>query len=161
MRFLRKIQLQLQWAYDNRGIEQDIIAGTVEENPDISQLTAALIETLAKEVKDSGAQFLLTVIPSKFRIIKKRPGNQPPQFSDKWKAFSQEHDIPFMDLTTPFESEATRGFELFFDRDIHFNENGHMIVASELSKIHPDLFKPIRVHLIRRSTVGASKPAPY
>lgn len=150
MRFLRRVQLQLQWIYENRGKEQNIVAGMVEENPEISQLSAELIKTLAKEVQESGSQFILTVVPSKFRTVKRFNNYQIPQFSDKWKIFSQENSISFLDLTKPFENEAKNGLQLFFDSDIHFNENGHIIVASELSRAYPHLFKPVKVGLTRR-----------
>ncbi len=153
MRFLRKAQLQLLWMYENRGKEQNIVADMVEENPDISELSAKLIKTLAKEVQASGAQFVFTVVPSKFRIIKKQYGqNKMPQFSDKWKIFAHKNNIPFMDLTEPFEEAAENGFQLFFDSDIHFNENGHIVFASELSKSYPHLFRAINIRLTRHST---------
>lgn len=146
MRFLRKVQLQLLWIYENRGKDKNIVAGMVEENPDITKLSADLIKTLAGEVKATGAQFVLTVVPSKFRIVNNIIDNQTPQFSDKWKVFSQKNNISFMDLTQPFEKEAKNGVQLFFDSDIHFNENGHRVVASELVKHYPNLFRPINIH---------------
>ena len=56
---------------------------------------------------------------------------------------AQESDIQFIDLTQPFEEEAAKGMQLFFDIDIHFNENGHMVVASTISKMFPQLFEPL------------------
>ena len=140
MRFLRKVQLQLLWMYENKDKEKSVVAGMVEENPDITQISADLLKTLATEVKASGAKFVLTVIPSKFRIRNHITDNQVPQFSDKWMFFSQNNNILFMDLTRPFFKEAENGSPLFFTNDIHFNENGHKIVASELSKNYPQLF---------------------
>jgi|GEM_PF-987808 lysophospholipase L1-like esterase len=145
IRFLRKVQLQLLWVYENREKDKNIVAGMVEENPDITKLSADLIKTLAGEVEATGAQFVLTVVPSKFRIVNNIIDNQTPQFSDKWKVFSQKNNISFMDLTQPFEKEAKKGVQLFFDSDIHFNENGHRIVASELVKHYPNLFRPINI----------------
>lgn len=150
MRFLRKVQLQLQWMYGNKGKDKDIVAGMVEENPDISKLSADIIISLAKEVQDSGASFILTVVPSKYRIVKNITDNQEPQFSDKWKLWAQNNNITFMDLSKPFEKQAENGFHLFFESDIHFNENGHIVVASEVSKLNPHLFKAINIHLTRR-----------
>ena len=145
MRLLRKVQLQLLWIYENREKEKNIVAGMVEENPDITKLSADLIKTLAGEVEASGAQFVLTVVPSKFRIVNNLIDNKTPQFSDKWKDFSQKNNISFMDLTQPFEKEAENGVQLFFDSDIHFNENGHRVVASELVKHCPNIFSPINI----------------
>ena len=137
MRFLRKVQLQFLWMYENRNQEQHVIAGMVEENPDITTLSAELITSLAREVKASGAQFVLTVVPSKFRLIKHLNDSQSPQFSAKWRLFSKKNNIEFMDLTRPFENETLNGKQLFFNNDIHFNENGHRVVAAELSKNYP------------------------
>ena len=150
MRFLRKVQLQLIWMYENREKKKDIVAGMVEENPNITKLSADLIKTLAREIEASGAQFILTVVPSKFRIANNNIHNQTPQFSDKWRLFSKKNNITFMDLTKPFEKEAKNDVQLFFDNDIHFNENGNMIVASELSTRYPHLFRAIRIRLTNR-----------
>ena len=57
-----------------------------------------------------------------------------------------------MDLTQPFEKEAQNGVQLFFNSDIHFNENGHRIVASELARYYPNIFSPVNIH-----TVGLPK----
>ena len=149
MRLLRKTQLQLLWKYENRGNPPNIVEGVVEENPDISRLSARLIMTLANEVRESGAQFIFTVVPSRARIIQGKDNDKTPSFSEKWKMFAQENDIPFLDLTMPFERESKKGFELFFDGDIHFNKNGHIIVASELAKTYPNLFNPVKKPLIK------------
>ena len=145
LRFLRKVQLQLLWMYENREKDQYLVGGFVEENPDISGLSAGFIKTLAREVQSSGAQFLLTVVPSKYRIVNNISDNQQLQFSDKWKLFAKANNIPFLDLTKSFE-QALQGVPLFFDRDIHFTEGGHRIIASELSKRYPQFFKPITTH---------------
>lgn len=150
MRFLRKVQLQLEWMYENKG--KDIVAGTVEENPDISELSANFIISMANKVRDSGAKFLFTAVPSKYRIVNSAADNKGLQFSDKWKLLAQKNNIAFMDLTKPFEKASRSGFQLFFTIDIHFNENGHQVFASELIKLYPNLFKAINIHLTRRST---------
>jgi len=147
IRFIRKAQLQLLWTYKNRGTEHDVVGGIVEENPNISKLSAGFIKKLAHEVQASGAQFAITVVPSKFRIYKNNTDHQTLQFSDKWRLFAQENSIVFLDLTKPFEKEVRNGFRLFFDNDIHFNENGHMVVASELTNAYPRLFGVYRHRL--------------
>lgn len=152
LRFLRKVQLQLLWMYKNESNEQNIVGGLVEENPDIPELSINIIDSLSKEVAASGAQFVLMVVPSKFSLlypdIKKK---SKLQFSDKWKLIAKKHNIPFLDLVEVFEKEAKNNFRLFFNKDIHFNENGHMLVASELSKAYPTLFKTINSRLIKSS----------
>ena len=137
MRFLRKVQLQVLWMYDNQDKHKSVVAGMVEENPDITQLSANLIKTLAKEVEASGTQFLLTVVPSKHNIVNHIKNDQTPEFSDKWKVFSEKNNIAFMDLTGIFQKESARGIQLFFAKDIHFNEQGHQLIATELSRRYP------------------------
>jgi len=147
VRFLRKVQLQLVWSYENSSKKKNVVAGMVEENPGISKLSSELVRALSREVQASGVEFILTVIPSKFRLTEKNIDNKTPQFSSKWKAFSLENNINFLDLTAAFKKESKKGFQLFFKRDIHFNENGHIIVASELSKTYPKIFNFIDIRL--------------
>jgi len=47
MRFLRKTQLQLLWMYEKRGKTPNIVAGMVEENPDISKLSLRKVKILS------------------------------------------------------------------------------------------------------------------
>ncbi|MEI6066018.1 MAG: SGNH/GDSL hydrolase family protein [Methylococcaceae bacterium] len=154
MRLLRKVQLQLLWIYENREKDKYIVAGMVEENPDITKLSASLIKTLAREVEASGAQFILTVVPSKFKIVNSIWDSQTPQFSDKWRLFSQENNIRFLDLTKSFEAEAKNGAQLFFNSDIHFTVNGHRIVASELSKQFPNIIQKHQDSLEEPNKIG-------
>ncbi|MGB5708291.1 MAG: SGNH/GDSL hydrolase family protein [Arenicellales bacterium] len=49
-RLIRKTQLQLQWIYENWGKVQVVTGGVVEENSDISELSAELVKKLANEV---------------------------------------------------------------------------------------------------------------
>ncbi|WP_343075031.1 alginate O-acetyltransferase AlgX-related protein [sulfur-oxidizing endosymbiont of Gigantopelta aegis] len=140
VRFLRKVQLQLQWVYNNKDKKKVVVAGMVEENPDITTFSGNLIKTLAQEVRASGAQFALTIIPSKFRIKQHTYKSDTLQFSDKWRLFSQQNDIPFIDLTKAFTTETAKGSQLFFERDIHFNKNSHKLAASELTRAYPELF---------------------
>ena len=46
-----------------------------------------------------------------------------------------------MGLTKPFEKEAKNGVQLFFKSDLHFNENGHRVVAYELTKQYPNIIQ--------------------
>lgn len=141
VRFLRKLQLQLQWVVENYNNDENIVSGTIEENPDISKLSANLIATLAEEVKESGSDFVLFAVPSKYRIFNNDIKEYKPQYSDKWKLIAKKNEIKFIDLVDSFKKNSKNGAKPFFETDIHFNERGHYIVASAISKEYPQLFR--------------------
>ena len=62
------------------------------------------------------------------------------EFSDKWKAFASKYEINFLDLTNNFEKYSMNGFKLFYEIDIHFNKNGHKLVAKAIMEKFPKLF---------------------
>ena len=77
----------------------------------------------------------------KKRLIKELYDDSQPEFSDKWKKFSENNSIFFLDLVKPFQASAKEGKKLFFDHDIHFNRNGCEVVASTIKECYPYLFK--------------------
>ena len=126
---------------NNNGQRKQHVSGVVEENPKITDTSANFILKLKQYVTDSGAEFLLFVIPSKHRLINKSKKHDNKQFSEKWEQFSLQKGIQFLDLTEPFHQSSAAGYNLFYDIDIHFNENGHSVVALEIAKRYPKLFK--------------------
>ena len=50
LRLFRKIQLQLQWMNENESLNNDVIDGNIEENPDISEISLNFVKKLASEV---------------------------------------------------------------------------------------------------------------
>jgi len=142
VRFVRKLQLQLKWMYENSKADGiNIVSGIVEENPSITELSASLVKKLKNKVTLSGSNFTLLVVPSKYRSVTGKYDHNVMEFSDKWKHFSDENEIEFVDLTKEFKRESLNGVKLFFDKDIHFNENGHTTVANVIVKRYHQLFK--------------------
>ncbi len=141
IRLVRRVALELKWRSQNWHQKTFLAVGSyVEENPEISDLSAGYVLTLEKLVKDSGARFILMIVPSKYRIMGGRYDNSTPEFSDEWKEWARQQSIEFLDLVEPFRLAARNGAKLFFDRDIHFNRNGHQVVARVIQRAYPDLF---------------------
>jgi len=142
-RFVRKFQLQLKWALENRGGDRTVIGGVVEENPDITDLTAETIITLSQEISDSNGQLILMAVPSKYRLYSKEVEFSEPELSDKWKKWCEENNISFVDLVEPFREAMKKGIQPFFTKDIHFNEEGHKVAARTLMDLYPQIFSPL------------------
>lgn len=151
-RFLNKVRLQLAWAWKHRGEARDApLTGFIEENPDIAELTDSYLRELVDEVRRSGAEIILTAVPSKERTLARARRTGEPTFSDKVRAWSQANGVPFVDLEVAFyaaadasvDLDAARdgvGEPLFFARDIHFTSAGHQMVAKTLATAHPTIF---------------------
>jgi hypothetical protein len=140
VRFIRKIQMTVSWVIANRGRQQSVVDGAVEENPDISPLSSELMLELAARASDAGVEFAVMVVPSKYRLRNRIFDSDDPQFSDKWQSWAQANQVLFVDLVAPFEAATKNGKDLFFEQDIHFNELGHVIVARAVKAAFPDLF---------------------
>lgn len=138
IRLVRKVQLQIVWILNNSGKTISAMGGFAEENPDLSEMSKKLILILAEEVKSSGAHFALMVVPSKYRLVNEIFDSPDDQFSDKLKKWAETVSIDFIDLVRPFEEANKGGKQLFFDQDIHFTEEGHVIVAKAISEKYPD-----------------------
>ncbi|MDA9031324.1 GDSL-type esterase/lipase family protein [Candidatus Pseudothioglobus singularis] len=139
--FVRKMQLKLTWIYQNYEVDRKkIVSGTVEEDPNITDLSRSFIKKLNDKVVLSGSNFILFVVPSKYRSVTKNYDDGV-EFSDKWKKFSEENGVEFVDLVKEFKRESLSGAKLFFDKDIHFNEFGHDVVADVISNQYSRLFK--------------------
>lgn len=140
-RFLRKSQLKIAWVVRHWKKRPHAVAGPyVEINPDITELTASNVRELAREVGESGAEFALMAVPSKYRLQSGQLDTSP-EFSDKWNHWAAENQIRFLDLVAPFRREAENGTALFFGVDPHFNENGHRLTAQVLRAAYPDVFE--------------------
>ena len=142
IRFIRKQYLKLTWMFKNRQENQQVVGNLVEENPELAEASGKYVRQLAKEVEKSGATFVLTVIPSKYRIINKIVHAETPQFSDKWHAWANQNEIGFIDLVDPFEKESGNGKAFFFELDIHFTADAHSVVAKAISDCFSELFPP-------------------
>ncbi|MEW6600876.1 MAG: SGNH/GDSL hydrolase family protein [Nitrospirota bacterium] len=140
LRYLRKTQLMLKWILFHREEKSDVVGGTVEENPDITQLSSDLMSALSTEVLASGAKFAFFAVPSKARQFRQIEKQVTPEFSDKWKRWAEERKISYIDLVPAFRDEAGKGVRLFFERDIHLNELGNAVVAREIARRYPEIF---------------------
>jgi hypothetical protein len=145
LRFFRQVQMKIRWAMAHRGEKHQVVSGMVEENPAISRLSSGLMRKLAGEVRKSGADFAVFVIPSKFRLL--HPGSVQGrfQFSDRWKIWAKKYSVRFIDMVKLFEQQNEKGVQMFFKQDIHFTENGHRAVAMAIADAFPDFFVKARI----------------
>jgi hypothetical protein len=125
-------QLRWEWILTNRGASGSMLGGLLEENADLSELSKKALLDLFTQIEDSGASVLLTVVPSKSRIVNQVFNAPTPQFSDQWRKWSTRNGISFVDLIEPFEEASRNGKKLFFEHDIHFTEEGHAVVAEAM-----------------------------
>ncbi len=151
-RFLNKVRLQFAWAWEHRGEARDApLTGFIEEHPDIVGLTDGYLCELVDEVRRSGAETILTAVPSKERTLARARRTGEPTFSDKVGAWSEANGVPFVDLELAFYAAADAAADvgtagggvdepLFFVRDIHFTSAGHQLVAETLATAHPTIF---------------------
>lgn len=140
IRFLGKSLAKIIWKIKNLKNSDMNIGGYIEENPNISEVSSNFMIQLFQKVHHTGANFSFMVVPSKFRLFNHLYDDAKPQFSDKWKKWAKQNKVPFIDLVKPFEHATREGKQLFFSKDIHFNEAGHLVVAQELKSKFPNIF---------------------
>jgi len=85
------------------------------------QITAQLISRLAEEVGATGAEFGVVVIPFRDHLV---AGNREPQ--SFVTAVCAESQISHLDLSPLLDRDD------FFETDIHFNAEGHQVVAQAI-----------------------------
>jgi len=141
LRLLRKVQLTVEWTISNWGDPKSVVGGFVEENPDISKKSSDMLILLNQEVGDMGAELVLFAVPSKFRLQKQDRTYTELEFADKSKAWASDQGIKYIDLVRPFENAVLLGESVFFEKDIHFSEEGHAIVASTIQRTYPAVFR--------------------
>jgi hypothetical protein len=140
VRLVRKFQQQISWMIEHRVREKHIVGGLVEENPDLTEMSTRYVLELVREVRNSGAEFILTVVPSKYRLANNIYDNPDPEFSDKWKEWAENNSIKFVDLVPAFVEADKEGRVLFWEKDIHFQKDGHMVAAREIGRWFPQIF---------------------
>lgn len=117
--------------------------GFIEENPNITELSSNLILKLEKAISQSGGKLILMVVPSKYRLQGdfNKQNNTTLEFSDKWKIWARNYGIAFIDLVEAFHREySIKGKKLFFDKEIHFNAEGHKVLAKTIAQAFPEIF---------------------
>ena len=141
LRLLRKAQLTIEWVLSNWGERKNIVGDFVEENPDISEVSSNMLILLNQEVIDSGAELTLFAVPSNFRLTNQDRTFTELEFADKWKAWASSKEIKYIDLVRPFEKAILRGERPFFESDMHFNVEGHAIVAGAIRRTYQTVFQ--------------------
>jgi len=141
LRFLRKVQLTIKWNLAHWNETKEVVGDFVEENPQISDVSSDMLLSINQEVVDSGAKLALFAVPSNFRLQNPDLIHSELEFADKWKAWVAGKEIVYIDLVRPFGEATSRGQNLFFERDVHFNEEGHAVVASTIQREYPSVFK--------------------
>jgi len=127
-RLIRKSQLRLEWLIKNRNNNgEEVIQSYLEENPGLSALTERTLLALRDEIRSKRGELILMAVPSKSRLRHRTEKFLTPEFSDNIKKWSEVNNMQFVDLVPAFQKAAEEE-RLFFDRDIHFNRNGHRIV---------------------------------
>ena len=119
------------------------VGGYVEPNPDITPLTSSLLVALARDVRASGAEFVLSAVPSKARLAGVPGATNGPEFAEKCRVWAAAHGVPFVDLIPAFRDAAAGGRHLFFQRDIHLTADGHAVAADTICRALKALCGPI------------------
>ena len=119
-----------------------VTGGYVEENPKITEFTSARTLDLVRKVEQSGAEFVLLVVPSRYRIQHPQESYDTPEYADSWRAWANEHGVRYLDLRPEFERRAAQGAFPFFEKDVHYNQVGHRIVADQIANSFATLFEP-------------------
>jgi hypothetical protein len=153
-RFARMVYLQYEWASEHGGEEQWTIGGVVEENPEWSGQTPALMKELARRVTASGAVLTMMVVPSRYRLIGDGRIKVDRDFYQTVKAWAGEQGVPFLDLHAPFERASKAGVPLFFLQDVHFSSEGHALTAAVIARSAPQFF-PHAMEISSRSVQAA------
>jgi lysophospholipase L1-like esterase len=139
-RFARLIYMRLSWMWQFRGQEHTIVAGVVEENPELTKLSTDLVRELDRRVRADGGRLVLMAVPSRYRLMGDGTIVVAEDFHQKVKSWATEHGIEFLDLFEPFQRGSRPDVQLFFRQDIHFTEEGHALAAAVIGRAFPQQF---------------------
>lgn len=139
-RFGNMVITQAQWAWDHHGEPQWTIGGVVEENPEWPGKTDWLVAEINRRITADHTQLTVMVVPSRYRLMGDGKIPVKGDFHQSVKDWSATQGITFLDLWSPFSRAATRGVQLFYIQDIHFNGDGHALTAATIARAHPELF---------------------
>jgi hypothetical protein len=144
-RFARMVGMRLSWEWDHRGIDQQVIGGLVEENPELPELTKNLLLEINRRVHADGAELVLMSVPSRYRLMGDGTIRVDEDFHHKVKTWAASAGVTFLDLDEPFARGSRPDTPLFFVKDIHFTEEGHALAAATIARNYPQLFPDWRV----------------
>ena len=132
-RYVRMTMLRREWRREwdanHPGETVWTVGGIAEEYPDLTPRTASLVAELDRRVRNSGARFSLTAVPSRYRLM--GDGSIPTEakdFHQKVEEWAGANAIPFLPLDVAFQA-AAKDASLFFLHDIHFTAAGHATTA--------------------------------
>ena len=130
MRVLRKAQVTLKYIFSKRKKELRInehVEFANESNPNSQFYKNILrIKTLLDEQK---IEYYFYAIPSKYACISR--DWQSINFATSMNIYFETNSIPFIDLNAAFKSHS-QNVNLFYNEDIHCNENGNALIANVL-----------------------------
>jgi len=143
VRLARKAQLRAEWLVKNRNTppQPQLPRSYLEENPDITGLSAGFVRDVADGVRRTGAEFVLMVVPSKYRLLSASATVPGLEFADKWKLWAEKENIRYLDLPAAFrEAKARQTCEkFFFAVDIHLTSCGHRVLADAVCRSFPEI----------------------
>ena len=157
-RFIRMVWMRAAWAWEHRGEDKMRIGGVVEENPELTTLTADLLLELNRRMTAEGTELVLMVVPSRYRLMGDGALTVDEDFHATMKDWALKHGVRFVDLREPFERAAPSSPSLFFRQDIHFTEEGHTLTAATIARAFPSLFPAWQQ--IQSTSVGAAYGQP-
>jgi len=158
-RFVRMVWMRGAWAWEHRGEDQMRIGGVVEENPELTTLTTELLLELDKRVTADGAELVLMVVPSRYRLMGDGTIKVDEDFHATVKKWALANGVQFLDLFEPFERASRAAPPLFFRQDIHFTAEGHALTAAAIARTYPALF-PGWQHISGQSVQAAYADQP-
>ena len=124
-RLLRRAQLQIKHIMYEVGIfdypENNFFSKSTSE-----ELTFSIIKEIKKELKKLNIELYLFVIPNK-QLSKNQKCCEKDLFYNRFRAFSKNHNINFIDVGDSFQNYKDQK-KLFFVFDIHLTENGHTLI---------------------------------
>ncbi|HYE84938.1 MAG TPA: hypothetical protein VEA16_01190, partial [Vicinamibacterales bacterium] len=100
-RVARAMYMRAEWTWQHRGQEQWTVGGVVEENPDFTGETPALVKELDRRVKAAGSRLVVMSVPSRYRLMGDGRITVTHDFHQTVKEFTAKDGIEFLDLREP------------------------------------------------------------
>jgi len=101
----------------------------------VAQTEMLLAREMARAV---GSDFVLAFVPTKFRVYQDLcswieesdlEGWEPNDLNGQLKAFADEHEIPYVDLTVSLRAASAGGVLTYFEDDTHWTPAGHDVAS--------------------------------
>lgn len=130
----RDANLNLTFCLDHDICDLDVQARMLADGWPFTR--TALLQTKAL-VEQSGARLVIMIVPSKEQVYWTQfqqvasvpPGYDIDQIVRPVREFCLQEALDCIDLTEPFREQARLGRQLYFPVDIHWNVDGHKLVA--------------------------------